>query len=161
MKHIELESELRARIKRRRRIFVILCLIFLAAAIVFTVAYEQSKTVKTIDLGPMDYEIVTYNNDLAFGILIGWIGVIYPAVCLLFDYIRSRIVTVRVNEDHITFYRGLSHNNLYVNGEYKDGLSLFGYYLEAPLSDGSKVSVALGRWSAHMTFSNGHPSINI
>ena len=51
--------------------------------------------------------------------------------------------------------------DLYINGEYKDGLLLFGYHLEATLSDGTKVNVAIGKWSAHMTFSNGHPPIDL
>ena len=47
-----------------------------------------------------------------------------------------------------------------MNGDLKTGC-IFGYYLEAPLSDRTKVNVALGKWSAHFTFENGHPSIDV
>ena len=160
MKHIELENELNCHIRKRRIISCVIGAVFLVIAIVFSVAYVQSRTVNEIDLGPINYEIVTYNHDLAFGILIGWLGLLPCVALIILDRIRSKPITVNVGGDYITLYRGLLSVNLYVNGEYKDGLS-FGYHLEAPLSDGSRVSVALGKWSAYMTFSNGHPSIKI
>lgn len=161
MKHIELENELRDRIKKRRIIEAILCVVFLIIVVTFWVMYEQSRVVEEISFGPIKHQSVTYNNNFTWGILVGALGFVPSIIFLLADFVFSKLKTIEVNGDYITFYRGMAHNNLYVNGEYKDGLSLFGYYLEASLSDGSKVNVALGKWSAHLTFSNGHSPIDV
>ena len=161
MKHIVLENELRSHIRKRRIMEAILCVVFFIIAVVFMVAYEQSKVIDEIGWGPIKYQSITYNHDWAWGILVGWLGFVPSIIFLIGDLVFSKLATMQVNGDYITFYRGLAHNNLYVNGEYKDGLSLFGYYLEASLSDGTKVNVALGKWSAHLTFSNGHPPIDV
>jgi amino acid transporter len=160
MKHITLENELKNRIKKRRIIIASVCALFFLIAIIFMIAYDGSREIKEIGEGIISYRTVTYNHDFAWGILIGWLLFSPLIVILIADLIFSKTVTVKVGEDHITFYRGLAHTSLYVNGEYKDGLS-YGYHLEAPLSDGTKVYVALGKWSAHLTFSNGHPPIDI
>ena len=161
MKHIELEEELRRRIRRRRIIKAVISLVFIIIAVAFTAAREQSRVVEEIDLGFITHQSVTYNSDFVWGILIGWLGLVYSVISLITDFVGSKVVTVEVNDDFITLYRGILHINLYVNGEYKDGLCVFGYHLEAPLSDGAKVNVALGKWSAHLTFSNGHKAIDI
>lgn len=160
MKHITLENELKNRIKKRRIIIASVCALFFLIAIIFMIAYDGSREIKEIGEGIISYRTVTYNHDFAWGILIGWLLFSPLIIILIADLIFSKTVTVKVGEDHITFYRGLAHTSLYVNGEYKDGLS-YGYHLEAPLSDGTKVYVALGKWSAHLTFSNGHPPIDI
>ena len=160
MKHIVQEKELKARIRKRRIIEAVLCVVFLIIVVGFSVAREQSKVVEEIVWGPIKHQSVTYNENLQLGIIIGVQGLIICAICLVGDFVFSKVVTVEVNQDYITFYRGSLHTNLYVNGEYKDG-AVLGYYLEALLSDGSKVSVALGRWKAHMTFGNGHSSIDL
>jgi prefoldin subunit 5 len=49
-------------------------------------------------------------------------------------------------------------NYLYENGECI--ASGAGYYLEAKLSDKTRVTVSIGKWSAHMTFSNGRSPID-
>lgn len=161
MNHIVLENKLRSRVRKRRIVEIILCIVFLITSLIFMIAYEQSKVIDEIEWGPIKHQSVTYDHDLAWGILIGWLGFIPSVTSLIADHIFSKLVTTEVNGDHITFYRGFVHTNLYVNGEYKDGLSLFGYYLEATLSDGTKVNVALGKWSAHLTFSNGQPPIDV
>lgn len=160
MKHITLENELKNRIKKRRIIIASVCALFFLIAIIFMIAYDGSREIKEIGEGIISYRTVTYNHDFAWGILIGWLLFSPLIVILIADLIFSKTVTVKVGEDHITFYRGLAHTSLYVNGEYKNGLS-YGYHLEAPLSDGTKVYVTLGKWSAHLTFSNGHPPIDI
>lgn len=160
MKHITLENELKKRIRKRRIIIASVCAFFFVIALIFMVAYDQSREIEEIGGGIISYRTVTHNHDFAWGILIGWLLFSPLIVILIADLIFSKSVTVKVGEDHITFYRGLAHTSLYVNGEYKDGLS-YGYHLEAPLSDGTKVYVALGKWSAHLTFSNGHPPIDI
>lgn len=165
MKHIALETELKKRIRKQWLVEAVLCIVFLGITIGFSIAYEQSKVVEVIDLGFVKHESVSYNYDVAFGILTGALGLIFSALFLigdcLFSKFSTKLATVEVGGDYITLYRGLLHINLYVNGELKDGLTVFGYYLEAPLSDRSKVTVSLGKWSARMSFSNGHPPIEL
>ena len=161
MKHIELENKLRTKIRKQRIIEAVLSIVFLVLAIVFTVLYLKSKVVEEIGWGAIKYQSISYNNVFLWGILIGFVGYIMSFVFLISDFLFSKLVTLEVDGDYITFYRGMIYNNLYINGDYKDGLSFFGYYLEASLSDGTKVNVALGKWSAHLTFSNGHPPIDV
>ena len=161
MKHIALENQLKKRIMKRRMIEAVLSIIFFVILIVFIILYEQSRVVEEVGWGPIKYQNVSYNHDLTWGILVGALGFIPAIIFFIGDFVFGKLATFEVNGDFITFYRGLTHNNIYINGELKDSLTLVGYYLEAPLSDGSKVNVALGKWSAHMTFSNGHAPIDV
>ncbi len=161
MKYLELENELKQRIKKRRVILGTISAVFLVLLIVFWILYLTSGEVTVTGWGPFEYRSVTYNENLKWGMMVGLVGFIYSIIFFILDLICSKFITVEVNADHITFYRGLGHVRLYVNGELKDGLSLFKYYLEAPLSDGSRVNVSVGRWSAHMTFTNGHSAIDV
>lgn len=161
MKHIALENQLKKRITKRRIIEAVLSIVFFIVLIVFVVLYEQSRVVEEIGWGPIKHQNVSYNYNFSWGILIGALGFIPSVIFLIGDFIFAKLATFEVNGESITFYRGLLHNNIYVNGELKDSLTLFGYYLEAPLLDGSKVNVALGKWSVHLTFSNGHPSVDV
>ena len=161
MKHITLENELKTRIRKRRIAEAILTMIFLTVTIVFNVLYEQSAVVEEITFGPIKHQSVIYNTDLLWGIFLGFFGLTPSFIFLIADFFASKVVTFEISDDYITFYRGVFGTDLYINGEYKDGLLLFGYYLEATLSDGTKVHVALGKWSAHFTFSNGHPPIDL
>ena len=160
MKYLELEQELRARIKKRRMIEAVLSLVCLIILIVFAVLYEQSKVVEEIEWGPITHQSVTYNTDFLWGIMVGACGFVISIIFLIADCIFSKLIIFEVKGDYITFYRGMVHTNLYVNGEQKDGIT-YGYYLEATLSDRTKINVALGKWSAHITFSDGHPSIDV
>ena len=161
MKHLVLEDELKRCAGKRRIVEMIVCAVFLAIAICFTVLYEQSKVVEELDYFFGKYQQVSYNRDFLWGILVGWLGFFPSLILWICDVLLTKIVTIPIGEDYLTFYRGMLHINLYVNGEYKDGLVFSGYYLETSLPDGTKVNVALGKWNAHFTFSNGHPSIDI
>lgn len=161
MKYIELENDLKMRVRKRRIVEGVLTFVFLITSIIFTVLYDNSKTVEIIGYPPFAYESVTYNRNYLWGIMVGYIGLICSGIFLISDIIFSKLETVEVGEDVITFYRGLLHTNIYVNGEYKDGISFIGYYLEAPLSDGTMVTVSIGKQSVHLTFSNGHPPIDL
>lgn len=161
MKHTALEQELNNRIHKRRWILAAVCGVFLVIALVFTLLYEQSRVVTEIGWGPFQYQHTEYNDNYLWGILVGVLGLTLPGSFLIGDCLYSKVRTVEVNGDYITLYRGAGHVNLYVNGEQKDSLSLFGYHLEASLSDRTNVYVALGKWSAHLTFSNGHPPIDL
>jgi hypothetical protein len=163
MQYVALENQLKAHIKRRRTLEAILCGVFLALAIFFGILREQSKVVEEIAFGPIQYEIVTYKEGYGFGIGFGFCGLTLCGIYLLMDHMMSKVVSFDVNEDHITFYRGIFHTNLYVNGECADRVVFnpSSYYLEAGLSDGSTVTAALGKWSAHITFSNGHIAVDV
>ena len=161
MKHITLENELKMRIRKRRIAEAVLTVIFLTVTIVFNILYEQSAVVEEISFGPIKHQAVTYNTDLLWGVFIGFFGLTPSAIFLISDLVASKYVTFEISGDYITFYRGIFGTDLYINGECKDGLFLFGYYLEATLSDGTKIHVALSKWRAHLTFSNGHPPIDL
>jgi len=161
MNHFDLERKLKNHIKKRRIVEIIFSIVFFIIAISFMIAYEQSRTVEEVTWGPIKQQSVTYNQNLAWGILVGWLGFIPSVITLIVDFVSARLVTIEVAGSYITFYRGLFHINLYVNGEFKDGLTLFGYHLETKLPDGIQVNVALGKWSAHLSFSNGHPSKDV
>ena len=160
MKHTELENELKKRIRKRRIGSAVLSIVFLTIIIVFGVLYAQSKVVEEIGFGPIKHQSVTYNRNFTWGILVGVLGLTFSGIFLIADCIFSQAITFETGGDYITFYRGFVHTNLYVNGEERDNIS-FGYHLEAKLSDGTKVNVALGKWSAHFTFSNGRSPIDI
>ena len=158
MKHIALEQELRARDRKHRIMEAMIGGIFLIVTVVFAALYEQSKVVEETGLGL--YKYVTYNTDFLWGILVGALGLTVSAIVLISDFVFSKLVTVQVDSDYITLYRGLRSTNLFVNGECQDTLFM-SYYLEGTLTDGSKVNVALGKWSAHLTFTNGCPPIDV
>jgi len=160
MNYIELEKKLTAQIKKNRIIEIILSVLFLIILIVFWVLFEQSRVVEDIGWGPIKYQSVTYNHNFSWGILVGAVGFIPSIIVFIADLLFTKLVSFEISCDYITFYRGLIHTNLYINGELKDSI-VYGYYMEATLSDRTNVNVALGKWSAHFTFSNGHQSIDI
>ena len=160
MKHIELEKKLNAHIRKRRIVEAVLGVVFLVIGITCNVLREESRVVEEIGEGIFTYQYVTYNNDFLWGIMVGIMGFIPSVLFLLVDLLCSKVVTFQINRDMLTFYRGLIHTKLYVNGEEKGGISS-GYYFEATLSDGSKVTVMRGKYTAHLVFSNGHPPIDV
>jgi len=160
MNYNELEQTLRRRIRTRRIVEAVLTAVFLAVAILFAVLYEQSRVVDEIAIGPIKYQNVSYNRDLAWGILAGVLPGIPAGIILIADFVFSRFVTVSVGGDYVTLYRGLLHTNLYVNGEKRESI-VYGYYLEATLSDQTTMTVSLGKWSAHATFSGHYPPIDL
>lgn len=160
MKHIELENELRAQMKKRRMVEAGLCIAFLIVIVVFAVLYAQSMVIEEIAYGPIKHQSITYNQNFILVALVGALGLLFAGIFLAGDFAFSKVVTFEVGNDFVTFYRGNTCTNLYVNGEQKDGTTV-GYHLEASLSDGTKVNVALGKGSAHITFSNGHPPIDV
>ena len=160
MNYLMLETKLRSHVRKRRIIETIICVVFFIIAVSFTIAYEQSKVIEEVDYFFGKTQSISYNQDLLWGMLIGWVPFIPLFIFLIGDFVCTKIVTVEVKENYVTFYRGLLHTQLYINGEYKDGIT-YGYYLEGALPDGTKVNVALGKWSAHLTFSNGYPAIDV
>ncbi len=155
---LKTEEKLRKRMKIRRIITGALIISFLILLVVFWLLYRNSRTVEVIDYGFIDKEKVSYNTDYIFGIAFAFCAFMASVGTLISDLIFSRLVTVEMNSSYITYYRGIIHTQLYINGEYRDGLSFDRYfrsYLEGTLPDLTKVTVSLGKWYAHMSFSNG------
>lgn len=161
MDHLALERELWKAVRKRRIINAIVCAASLAVVIGCWIGYESSKVIEQIGSWFLNYQHVTYNTDWLWGILIGVLPLIYTVIFLICDFLFTIIASIEVNGSFVTLYRGFSHVNLYVNGVCKDSLFLFGYHMEATLPDGTKVNAALGKWSAHLTFSNGYPAVDI
>ena len=160
MKHIELEKELNAHIRKRRIVEAVLGVVFLVIGITCNVLREESRVVEEIGEGIFTYQYVTYNNDFLWGIMVGIMGFIPSVLFLIADILCSKVISFRINRDVLTYYRGFVHTKLYVNGEEKGSIA-YGYYFEAPLSDGTKVTVMRGKWSSHLVFSNGHTPIDV
>ena len=160
MGHIELENKLKKRIKIRRITEMVLSVVFLIIAIVFTVLRDGSRTVEVIGKPPFVYESVSYNNSYVSGMVVGYLGLMWCIIFLIIDLLFVKLETVEVGRDHITFYKGVLRPSLYVNGS-NDGLLWGGYYLEIPLSDGTGATASLGKWSVHLTVSNGHPPLGV
>ena len=83
------------------------------------------------------------------------------ATILICDLLFSKINSLEAGCAAVTLYRGLLHTHLDVNGTLADSITFSGYHMEALLPDGSKVNVALGKWSAHLTFSNGTDPVDL
>ena len=155
MKHLELEKELTAKIRKRRIIECGVTAGLLAFAILFAVLYENSKVYKESFLG----DLVTDSNIVFYWFMaVCFMAAAICAIFLFVDFLHSNFRTVEYHGGYITFYRGMFKCYLYFNGELKG--SSAGYYLEANLTGGTKVTVSIGRWSAHMTFSNGRSPID-
>lgn len=156
---ISLEKELKQHIRRRRITETLLCLFFLAIAIGFAVAYEESRVVDEIDFGFYTHQSITYNYDLGFGVLAGGMGLLFCGCFLLVDLLCCKVASIQVGNDHLVFYIGFSRPILYVNGMAHRAQRA--HYLEAPLSDGSRAIVSIGKWSSHISFTNGHPAVDL
>ncbi len=156
MKHLELEKELTAKIGKRRLIEIGVTAVLLVMGIVFAVLYENSKVYEESFFGGLG---VTDSNMALYWLMAGsFMAAAFCAIVPFVDFLHSKHKTVEACGGYITLYRGMLKNYLYFNGELKASSS--GYYLEAKLPGGTKVTVSFGRWSAHMTFSNGRSPID-
>lgn len=161
MKIEELLQRLHVRIRRRRIIETALTACGLAAMILFFVLRESTKLVTEQDFGfGIVRQSVTYQEHWGILILFAVWFFCISGIFLACDFLLTRLRTVEVAGCLITLYHGLAHTYLYVDGEQKDGGCLVGHHLEAPIPGGT-VYVSLGKWSAYMTFSNGHPPVEL
>ncbi len=149
------EEELKKRVKKRRIIMGAIFAVFFIMFIVLSVLYNGSRTVEIVDYGVVELEEVSYNEAYNIGSIFCFIVFMLTSLDFIMDLIYSRLTTVEMNGNYVTYYKGLVHNELYINGEYKDGFVYYGYYLEGTLPDMTRVTVSVGRNSAHMSFSNG------
>ncbi len=156
MKHLELEKELTAEIRKRRLIECGVTAFLLVMGIIFAVLHENSKVYEESFFGGY---YVTDSNMVLYWLTAGFfMAAPISAIILFIDFLYSKFETVEACGGYITLYRGIPKNYLYFNGELKG--SSAGYYLEAKLSADTTATVSFGKWSAHMTFSNGHSPID-
>lgn len=166
MRYRALEDELRKRLLRRRIIEGVLLAVCFFTGVVCSSLRESTKEVIVHEYGIIfgTYEEVIYNNAYVPFIVIGFIGALTAAVVLLSDLLACRFETVEVDGYHITVYRGMIGEVLYVDGEEKGRIEMYGHYLETSLPDGTVVTASFGRsmldW-CHLSFSNGHESIDL
>ena len=154
MKHLELEKELTAKIRKRRLIECGVTAGLFAFAILFAVLYENSKVYKESFLG----DLVTDSNIVFYWFMaVCFMAAAFCAIIPIIDLLYSKFETFEACGGYITLYRGMLKNYLYFNGELKAASA--GYYLEAKLPGGTKVTVSFGRWSAHISFSDGRSPI--
>ena len=159
MQYTELEKKLKKRVRIQRLVKAVLSVIFFVITMIFYMLYESSKVVEDIGLELISYQEITYNTDYLFGVMVGLLGLIPSAWFLLMDFLITKIVSVKVGHDVITFYRGAFGSTLDINGAQKDSKG-YARYLEGILSDGTRVTVMVrGTRKGRFIFSNGHPPI--
>lgn len=156
---LSLEEQLKRHARKRRLTEALLCLFFLAVTIGFSVAYEKSRVVEETDFGFYTHQSVSYNYDLIFGILAGGMGLLVCGCFLVVDLLCCRLASFQMGDDRLIFYSGFTRPTLYVNCTAHHAQR--NHYLEAPLSDGSRAIVSIGKWSSHISFTNGHPAVDI
>lgn len=155
MKHLELEKELTARIRKRRLIEGGVTVFLFVMGIVFAILYDNSKAYEEGLLGGLG---VVDSNMALYWLMAGcFMAAAVCAIIPIIDLLYSKFETFEACGGYITLYRGMLKNYLYFNGELKAASAE--YYLEAKLPGGTKVTVSFGRWSAHISFSNGRSPI--
>lgn len=162
-----LEKELKKRLIIERAIFGVIALAFLAMGISCHALREASREVITHQIGSHTYETVSYNNDYVFGIALGLAGAIGSSAMLFVDFIVCHYKTIEVKDCYITVFRSMGKTAVYVNGEEKGRLELFGWEIptiEIWLPSKVKLIVTFSRtWisTAQISFSDHTPSIEI
>jgi hypothetical protein len=155
MNHLELEKELTAKIRKRRLLEGGVTVFLFVMGIVFAILYDNSKAYEEGLLGGLG---VVDSNMALYWLMAGcFMAAAVCAIIPIIDLLYSKFETFEACGGYITLYRGMLKNYLYFNGELKAASA--GYYLEAKLPGGTKVTVSFGRWSAHISFSNGRSPI--
>lgn len=160
------EKRLSKHMLKRRMITAALMIAFLVIGIVFWSLREASREVTVHGEGWLSYETVTYNNDYAVGIVIGFVTAMMIGCFLFTDFLCCRFRSVEANGHYITVYRGMIKCSVYINGEEKDaiGMGSFTNVIDTRLPDGTKISVAFSRGAfmvAHISFSDNNPPIDL
>lgn len=141
----DLEAALRKKTLKRRLICLAVCVVFLAIGVIFLIFLKK-------------YFRELF--DLLYGVVFGFAVGFAAGVLLLTDFLAWPYKTFDSNGDYITIYRGFFRTELYIDGELKDYIAVFGYYLEGALKGGAKVHVSIGKWSSRMVFTDGRAPIN-
>ena len=161
-----LEKRLSRHAVRRRIITATSMIVFLVIGIVSWSLREVSREVIIHGEGWLSYETVTYNNDYAVGIVIGFVTAMLIGCVLFTDFLYCRFRSVEANGHYITVYKGMIKCAVCINGEEKDaiGMGSFTNVIDTSLPDGTKISVAFSRgflMIAHISFSDNNPSVDL
>lgn len=160
------EKRLSNHATKRRVITAALMIVFLVIGIVFWSLREASREVIVHGEGWFSYETVTYNNDYAVEIVIGFVTAMLIGCFLFTDLLCCRFRSVEANGHYVTVYKGMIKCSVYINGEEKDaiGIGSFTNVIDTKLPDGTKISVAFSRGAfmiAHISFSDNNPSVDL
>ncbi len=163
-KALALEMQLRKKVKLLRLISGITTAVMWFLFFLFMILRESTKVVteEVVDMDGFQYAdtVVEYNNVYVVFAMIAFVLAMAALTVFLSNVVAGNVDCMTVKDDRITLYRGAIFRVLYINGEVK---SQGGFFLEAPLSDGSTVTVSLSRYGfgAHMAFSNGMRPIDL
>ncbi len=140
-----------------------IALISFAAAVICLILREATKEVITHDLGIITRQEIVYNDIYVPFVVFGSIAAFISVIFLVVDIIMCRYSTVKVGAHYLTVYIGMGFPKVYVDGELTDKLT-YGHYMETALPDGTVATISFGRSvfvPCHISFSNGHKSVDI
>lgn len=159
----EFVKQLNKKVIKRRIVFGIVALIFLAAGIAFSVMYAASRTEEVIGGALFPYTVVEYNSAWLYGVVPSWLIFGVSCALLVADVLFGGLHAVRSGSLNIVIYLGIFCNKLYINGKLLDthGLINFRSFLEGD-AEGVKVTAA-SQWfkGFHITFSDGRAPIDL
>ncbi len=157
-----LTLQLKRKIRKERLVTLGIFLVCLAAILVLAILREHTKivTVREYPFGIGQRRSVSYRPGYGLAMVFPFTAGILSGLFCLLSCLSSRVDTVTAGGSSIVLFRSLTALILYVDGREK---ARSGYYLDAPLKDGSTVTVSLSRnrLYAHMSFSNGHPPLDL
>ena len=171
MVRAEFEKSLSKRQSKRRLVEVIIMIAFAALCIACLYLREATKEVIIHEgrLPSLNWEEVTYKNGYMPFFALGLCFALSAGSILLVDLLYCRFATVPVLQKelhHITVYRGICHQTVYVDGVEKGRIGLFSFtnVVEVWLPERVKVSVCFSyTWwfLAHIFFSDDTATIEV
>lgn len=162
--HEDIVKKFNKRILIIRIVWIVICVVFLISAIIFTKLYDDSKVV--IEVDPTIFgrlTITRYDTDLMPGMTYSWFGFFFSLVLFIIYIPFIKIKTTSLNHNYILLYRGFITVKLYINGKFQDELfTRFNKnYLEGKMLDGTRVTASLSYWGFHLTFSSSNESLDL
>lgn len=170
MRQQEFEIQLTKHIFKRRLITALIFGAFLLLAATFGILREVTKEHIDHCVGTggfvASWTEIKYNESYAILMVLSILCSVFPGSCLLVDFLLGSYRTIQKDLYHITVYRGMLHNILYVDGQEMARIEPFSHthIAEAHLPDGVRVTVSFGRgvWLlAHISYSDNTPSVEV
>ena len=170
MRQQEFENQLNKKISKRRLITGLIFGAFLLLAATFGILREVTKEHIDHCVGTggfiASWTEIKYNESYAILMVLSILCSVFPGSFLLVDFLLCGYRTVQKDLHHITVYRGILHNILYVDGQEMARTEPFSHShtVEAHLPNGVRVTVSFGRTIfslAHISYSDNTPSIEV
>ena len=169
MRQQEFENQLTKHIFKRRLITGLIWGAFLLLTATFGILRDATKEVIYHEgyAGLISgWEEIIYNETYTILIVLSILGSVFPGSFLLVEFLLGSYRTIQKDLYHITVYRGMLHNILYVDGQEmaRTEPSSHSHTLEAHLPNGVRVTVSFGRgvWLlAHISYSDNTPSVEV